>query len=256
MIKIFKSVTRRAGIPAFDLPEKYAVTTPQFRELYKQKGVYILYLDKDAKKPLYIGRSKTDLGRTVARHFQKWSAKELKFIERDPKQLDRLFVEVELMPGANDQEIIDKETELIEKFQPSLNIRKNALKQKNPDFYEMTKERRDLLNLRVQEYEAEQAARDQYEIALAEFEQAEAERQAAEQAALEAAEAQERAEQAAKAEQTAKAEREAEKAAEQAEQAEQAAKQAALAAEQARQKAKKRLSKISFTYRKPKDKLK
>lgn len=172
-------------MPDFNIPERYAVTTPEFRELYGKRGVYLLYGYKDATKPTYIGRAKTDAARTIARHFQKWNAKELKFVERDPKQLDTFYVEFIEMPTATDEEVVEKETDLIEKYQPYLNIRKNVLKQKNPDYYKMTEEKRELLDKRVKEYEEEQDARMAYERAVYEYEQAEAQRQAMEELAEE-----------------------------------------------------------------------
>jgi len=241
-IKIFKVVTRKAAIPDFNVPELYAVTTPEFRELYGKAGVYILYSGENEKKPLYIGRSKSDAGRTIARHFQKWSAKELKFVERRPESLDKLYVEFEEMDKGRPQDIIDKETELIEKYKPFLNLRKNVLKQKNPDFYAVTEEKRALLDARVKQYEQEQEARDNYEKALYELEMAEAQRQAAEEAAMEADKMAREAE-------TAAQERAAEAAKEQAEKDAQAAQKAEQQAEKKVERSKaffKNAKRISF----------
>jgi acetylornithine deacetylase/succinyl-diaminopimelate desuccinylase-like protein len=99
-----------------------------------------------------------------------------------------MLVEVELMPNASDDEIITRETELIEKFLPTYNLRKGADVHKDPDRYKISEESRALLDMRVKEYEEEQEARAEYEAALREYEEAEAERQAQEEALLQAAE--------------------------------------------------------------------
>jgi hypothetical protein len=249
-IKIFESTHRTQGNADFNIKAENAQTTPEFRELYDKAGVYRLYAGKDARAPIYIGRSKSNLAKTISRHFQNWSAKEIKYVERDPKKLDRMFVEVEIMPAASESEtdaIIDRETELIEQYKPRLNIRKKQEAQKDADYYTRLEQRK--------EYQAEQQARAEEEAAAAadllaaEIAEQEA-RQAQEQADQQAAEAQAAAEQAEREQlQAMEAAERARIEEQQAEQAQANARNAQAAAEKAEAQRVKRLQQHGHNYK-------
>lgn len=154
--KVFKFVNTNP------FANKYNLHTPEFNETYGKSGVYILYLQdsKGKLRPVYVGHAKTNAGATIARHFQKWSAKEAKYNVRDPQQLDKFYFSFE---QTAPDEAAAKETELIEKYFPSFNINKYPHK-KNPDLYNLNEERRKALDERVKQYEQEQeAARAYYE---------------------------------------------------------------------------------------------
>lgn len=128
-IKIYEHLDGQPSISEFGIEEQYNQTTPEFKELYDQKGVYYIYDSETAKNPIYIGRSKSNLGKTILHHFQKWATvKERKYQEQRKEKLKNFYVEVFLMPEADELEIFAKEGDEIEKHEPPMN--KNKLLRK------------------------------------------------------------------------------------------------------------------------------
>lgn len=211
-IKIFEHAQGEAGAPALGIEERYNKTSPEFQELYGKRGVYFIYKGEASKKPIYIGRSISDIGKTIMRHFQNWAkAKERKYTEYEKPTLLNLWVEVKEMPDASDESIFVEEGEQIEKYKPRNNMIKAVKKWKdNAQQYE---QKYNDIKAQWDEYltkkaEEEQAAKEALE--KADAEEAEAQRlkaiaDAEELQALQAKQAAEQAEQEARqAEQNAK----------------------------------------------------
>lgn len=182
-IKIFNDLGGRPAIPDFNIPETYNSMTDEFKQLYGKKGVYFIFPSETAKNPKYIGRSISNLGKTIARHYQKWAtANERKYTDDNPKELKKLYVEVVEMPNATDEEIYQREAEEIDKYKPRLNMIKEVSKWKNNvNQYQAANEQ---LKRDFEEYktriatEQEQAARE-----IAQQEAKEQEERAAQEAA-------------------------------------------------------------------------
>jgi len=159
-IKIFESLDGGAAAPDLGIPETYNATTPEFKELYDQRGVYYIYSSEGAKKPIYIGRSKSNLGKTIMRHYQNWRrARERKYTEDDPRKMANLWVEVNLMPNADETEIFNAEGDAIDKYKPRLNMIK-ALK-KTKDDLQHYKTKTAELQKQWDEYLARKAAEEE-----------------------------------------------------------------------------------------------
>jgi len=91
-----------------------------------KKGVYILFAnaqDEQNRKAVYVGHSKTDLYKTIIRHFQDWSAAREKKYEAFPPYLPYL-VKIIRMDNKTDADILRAETLNIIRYDPPNNERK------------------------------------------------------------------------------------------------------------------------------------
>ena len=158
-IKIFAELT---GNPANDVagtPETYNITTEEFKPLYNQKGVYFLYSSETAKRPIYVGRSVSNAGKTIMRHFQNWDkAKERKMTEDSPKKLRQMYVEFFPMNDADKEDIFLREAQEIDKYKPRENMIKEVRKWKENTNHYIKKT--DEMREKEAEYLARQAERE------------------------------------------------------------------------------------------------
>ena len=97
-----------------------------FKHLRKRSGVYII---KDGKEVLYIGHSKTQLYKTLYRHFQKWKHPFQTVFTYRYKEMSAFKVRVILTTPARAEKL---EHFLIKKLKPRDNIDKYPEEQTTP----------------------------------------------------------------------------------------------------------------------------
>lgn len=102
--------------------EPYTASSGQTRTAYKRhaqakRGVYLIR-SKASQEILYVGSSRSQLQKTIYRHFQSWIDDQY----RATFERDQVEIQVVEMQSASDEDISAAECELIQIHQPSYNI--------------------------------------------------------------------------------------------------------------------------------------
>lgn len=183
-IKVFSELDSQTAKPEFSIKERYNKTTKDFKKSYNLVGCYALYNGEKATRPAYVGCSSSNLGKTITRHFQRWNAKESKFVVTDKKKLSKMYVEFYPMSqkaGESDTDFRDRisleESKLIEKLNPLSNLYKYAHKGDPEKYLPLEKRETYIQQMQILEKEYEEAER---EFLRRDIEEAEAERKAIE----------------------------------------------------------------------------
>jgi excinuclease UvrABC nuclease subunit len=100
------------------LPPYIAPSQTTFKHLRKRSGVYFI---KDGKDIVYVGHSRTQLYKTLYRHFQRWKHPFQKVVTYRTADIDQFKVRVILCSPARAEKL---EQFFIKKFKPRDNREK------------------------------------------------------------------------------------------------------------------------------------